>query len=67
SSGFVGHENELLFVIQINANEMYVPLSDLLLQSAVEHAKRIADGMKVKKSELRTEDVLRRITRHQSK
>lgn len=66
SSGFVGHENELLFIVQINANEMYVPSNDLLLQSALDYAKRIADGMKVKKSELRTEDVLHRMERQRS-
>jgi len=63
ASDFVGHENELLFPIQVSGNTLHVPANAVALQSAVEYAKRTADGMKVKKSQLRIEEVLRRIER----
>jgi len=63
SAEFSGHENELLFPIQINGSTLHVPTNAIALQCATEYAKRTADSMKVKKSELRIEDVLRRIER----
>lgn len=60
---FVGHENELLFPIQISGSTLCVPANTVALQSAIEYAKRIAESMKVKKSELRIDEVLRRIER----
>ena len=63
SAEFAGHENELLFPIQISGNTLHVPTNAIALQCATEYAKRTADSMKVKKSELRIEDVLRRIER----
>ena len=42
---------------------LHVPTNAIVLQSASEYAKRVADTMKVKKAQLRIEDVLRRIER----
>lgn len=63
SAEFSGHENELLFPIQISGSTLHVPTNVIALLCATEYAKRTADSMKVKKSELRIEDVLRRIER----
>ena len=63
SAEFSGHENELLFPIQISGSTLHVPTNAIALLCATEYAKRTADSMKVKKSELRIEDVLRRIER----
>jgi ERCC4-related helicase len=64
STEFTGHENELLFPVQINADTLHVPINTIVLQSAVDYAKRVADSMKIKKSQLSIEEVLRRIERH---
>lgn len=63
SADFAGHENELLFPIQISGNALHVPTNAIVLQSATEYAKRVADSMKVKKAQLRIDEVLRRIER----
>lgn len=63
STDFAGHENELLFPIQISGNVLHVPTNTIVLHSATEYAKRVADSMKVKKAQLRIDEVLRRIER----
>ena len=58
SDGIAGHENELAFAASTFGDKTAVPVTPLLKQSAVEYASRIANQMKVKKSELTIDQVM---------
>lgn len=62
SNGFVGHEMELMFPVSINVDKMYVPVNKLLLWISLDLAMRAADGLKMKKADIKTEDVIRRLS-----
>lgn len=63
SAKFANNGNKLLFNVQTVGKNLYIPLNAIVIQSAIDYARRIANRMKVKESQLATGDVLRKMER----